>query len=331
VDASDVWNGRLAVRVDCDEPAVRLGQPRGFDVQPFQVGNASERAKELFGAHRFARGKLGSNFAEAVPSHADDATVALEAAIARFEVPNEAARQLGIEKSERSRPLVDHDHLHAERGEDGRVLAGDDTGAEHGKRSGKIAHRQNRVAVENVLVIDGYPGRRARNGPSGDDHVFGMCLSARAADGPDFDDERLGKARFATPDMDAVAAQLIGDVALVPADNGVEPQHQAADLEIVAHRDFEHRPAPPLKAAQRERGLPQRLARHGALVHAGTADLGFAFDDEHGGASLGALDGRLLPCGPAADDDEIEGIHAIAATMSITRCRKSKSLSTSSG
>ena len=39
-DGVHVRNGGLAMSVDLDEPTRRFGEPRRFDVQPHQVGDA---------------------------------------------------------------------------------------------------------------------------------------------------------------------------------------------------------------------------------------------------------------------------------------------------
>jgi hypothetical protein len=90
----------------------------------------------------------------AVERDAIEAASAQEVAARLTQLGQEVLDQLLIHEAERTLPLVDDRHLHPERCEDGRVLASEHARAQHHQRLRQVREREQRVAVQDVLVID---------------------------------------------------------------------------------------------------------------------------------------------------------------------------------
>ena len=143
--------------------------------------------------------------------------------------------------------------------------------------------------------------RHAGDRAGGDDHVLADHPVFRAVDAAHLDLVRAHEAGFRPPHLDAVARQLVGHVTHVRMDHCIEPEHQAAYLQVFPHRHLEHPAASTPEVAERKRGLAQRLAGDRAPMNARAPHFVVAVDHEHRGSGLGPLDGRLLSGRTAPD------------------------------
>src|SRR5262249_18027668 len=105
------------------------------------------------------------------------------------------------------------------------------------------------------------------------------------------------EARAAAPADDAVALELVPEVALVALAHGLEPAHQAGDLRLRGNGDVDHALAARAQAHGLAGALAQRLARDRSALHALAAGGGIAVDDEHALPGLGRLDGGFVSGG----------------------------------
>ena len=149
----------------------RLGErdAGGVELEAVDIGDAPERHQDLVGED--LRPSLNSVRTCETPSHfVDDGVGARNvfAAVAAQLLDVERG-ELGIEERQRRIVLVGLRHLAAERGEHRGVFAGDDAAAEHQQAARQVGQREDGIAVEHVLVVDGEMRRRARPRAGGDD------------------------------------------------------------------------------------------------------------------------------------------------------------------
>ena len=329
----EVVDARAAELVDREVAALGGRQAGGLHVQTLQAGRTAQRDEHLVAAQPLAALERGDDVARPVPGQLGCAVARDEAAACGLEVADEAVGQLGIEEAQGPRAAVDHGHLDAQGLEDARELRGDHAAAEDDERPRQVDHRQDRVAVEHVLVVDVDALRPARPRAGRDDDRVAGDPTALAVDGQHLDLPRRHEARPAPGDLDVVALDLLGHVVLVALEHAVEPVHQAAHGRV-RRQGLAGQPGGPLLQARQVQGrLAQRLARDRAAVHALAADLALAVDQEHARPGLGALDGGLLARGSGADHHQVVAVdaHERASADSRTRSRRWSSSSSSSG
>ena len=90
-----------------------------------------------------------------------------------------------VEELERPRPLIDHRHLHAERGEHRRVLDADHARADDDHRPRQLFEAEDRVGGRDGLAVDLHAGRLAGHRADGDEDVLGgqaACAGRRLHD-----------------------------------------------------------------------------------------------------------------------------------------------------
>src|SRR5262249_7701777 len=152
----DVWHVRATIFIDHDEPAAVHLDAREVETKPLDIRDASKRREHFVRNDALAVRK--DHFAlqgtrEAVVMNLLDPSLSQIVPTKQLELRAIRIRELGIEKRHGSWLRVNHGDLHAESGEDRCVLARNNASAENRERTRKIGHRQDRVAIEDVLVI----------------------------------------------------------------------------------------------------------------------------------------------------------------------------------
>src|SRR5439155_6796477 len=115
--------------------------------------------------------------------------------------------------------------------------------------------------------------------------------------------------RDAIDDLDAVPVKLVGDDVQLMFDDQVLSRHQVPQGQALFERARNAAEGAELKSVQVKYCILQGFARERAGVDARPAEDRFFFDDSHALSKLGRLDRRLLPCGSAADDEQIKLTH----------------------
>ena len=128
-----------------------------------------------------ARGEVDQALAVRVPGDLDlrDGVAAAEHDVALPHLVDQLVDDFLVEELERPRPLIDHRHLHAERGEHRRVLDADHAGADDDHRPRQLVEAEDRVGGRDGLAVDLHAGRLAGHGADGDQDVGGR-QAARA-------------------------------------------------------------------------------------------------------------------------------------------------------
>jgi hypothetical protein len=259
----------------------------------------------FFRADRATAAKFRAHFGDAIPARrgrfqAGQVFTAVPAQLVDVETG-----ELRIQETQRAIELVGLCHLDAERGEHRCVLARDHAAAEYEQRARQVRERQDGVAVEDVLVIDGEMGGRARPRTGGDDDDRRAHAGLGAVDAPHGQlvrrifhgaPVRRDKSRATTQQFDAVALELCRHVRIVRGDGLADTVEQRLDGLVE-----EIHPAHALAY----RMLAQRLAGNRAGVHARAADPAVSLDDGDTLAGFRGLDRRLLPGGARTDDDDV--------------------------
>ena len=147
------------------------------------------------------------------------------------------------EETERIRRLVEHGDAAAEGGEDRGVLAGDHATAEYHHRTGYIGQAQDRVAVEDVFVIDLDRGHVARPGAGRQDDARSPQLALRTVEPLHLDAIRRDEAAAATHQFHLVAGQLRLEVTVLGIDDTIDPVQQRGERGITLQFNFERRGA----------------------------------------------------------------------------------------
>jgi hypothetical protein len=168
------------VRIDLDRPARAQREPRLCEVETGDLRRAPERAERLFTRENFAILQLCLHARDAVELDMAQRAAAEVATAHALELGDPALGELGVEERERSLRLVDHRDLDAQRGEKRGEFRGDHSAAENDEGLGEVGQPEDRVAVEDVLVIDDDVGRSSRARARRDDDVLGAHDVPRA-------------------------------------------------------------------------------------------------------------------------------------------------------
>ena len=199
----------------------------------------------------------------------------------------------GVDEGQQARGLLDDRHPNPERGEDTRILASDNAGADDRQRCREILELQDVVAGKNAIAVQRHPRIARRLGADCDQNLIGGdCSGAGIFLERQLQRVRIDKGCLGMLQLDAVAKELM-----------------AGDVDFVAHHRFD------AKKQIRQRDLffnlvrfaiegvlaitgkvknrlAHSLAGDGSDVHAYAADDGFAFDHQHPLAQLGGLNRR---------------------------------------
>ena len=203
----DVRHRGLAIFIHGQDPAGGRGQSRRADVQAIQASDAAEREEDFFARHHFTAGQRRDHLIDAIKDAAPRFLLTDEAPAHFSEGVQEAIGQLRIHEADGMLSSVEHRHLHAQGREDRRVLARDHARAQHGQGLRKVGHREDRIAAENVLVVDGYVRGRARLRADRDHHEAGRGAAHFAVDSAHLDFVRGDESGATVTMRDAIAGR----------------------------------------------------------------------------------------------------------------------------
>ena len=276
-DGVDVRHRGAAVGVDLEEAARAVrARPARVEAEAVEVGDSRPSATSSLSLVEPAPSSSGGLDARRRRSRRDLVEAAATGGT-RPPARSNAARKCSTSSASRKpsggRPRVDHVTSTPSGGEDRRVLARDDAAAEHDQRARQVQQRQDRVAVEDVLVVD-----RDSGGSRGREPVAMTTASALDASGADRR-RRAPRARRPTtkrarPCRRSMPLRRAGapDSRSCARDHLHRAPGQARDLEVLARRSIEKTPPERRwKPASGERGLAQGLARDGAAADARAA------------------------------------------------------------
>jgi ketosteroid isomerase-like protein len=208
-------------------------------------------------------------------------------------------------KLERAGSLVHQRHFHAQRGEHGRVLDADHSGAYDHQRARNPGELDDVVAGDDAGAVHrGIARRRGGVGAGGDEDI-------RRGDGANavalLDAEGVGiqERAVAEDELDPVPAQLVFDDRAFLLYHPLDPLQQlgrGGPLVRAGRAALVERLAGP---AERQDRFPEGLAGNGAGIHADAAQHDALFDDGDPAAQLGGLHRGPLARGAAAETDEI--------------------------
>ncbi len=146
-------------------------------------------------------------------------------------------RKRSIQKSQRLGGLVDQGHRAAERSENRRILAGDHAAAEYDHGAGNVGQAQNRVAVENVLMVDLDGGDVARTGAGGEENPRRSQCAAAAVQTLNFDPIAAQEHPAAADQLDLVARELRLQITVLSCDDRIDSLQQRGQWRIAGQFD----------------------------------------------------------------------------------------------
>ena len=212
--------------------------------------------------------------------------------------------------------------VHAQSRERACVLAADDAGADDGEFFRQRSHLQELRRVVNPIALEGKHGwvewRRSRGEEhvcraqqdvvrAGCGHAYRVSVEKAAGAGNALDIRLLEHRGCAVPGALADTLPRRGEI---------------AHARLPPQRNVDAEQPPRLQAGKGERRLPQRLARHGAGIEAGAADVSLALDEGDAAAEPSAPPRADNADRSAAEDNQIELAHVDTPRQVVALARR---------
>ncbi len=327
-------DGGLPVFVDGDPALLVQGKPGRLKIQFFDVRLTPQRDQHLFALDRHAVRQPGDDGGHAVPHHFLDGLSHVKPSALPFDAALKHLDDFRVHERQGTLGPIDERDFDTQQRKGRGIFAGDDPSAQDRQRAGQVDHRQDRIAVQHMFVIDRNFRNRTRSGPRGQHDRVGSQGLAGAVDGLQFHFMRREKSRASVSIGHAVAGELVGHVTLVRLHHLIQAVQQHGHGHIKPQPSFEHFTRA-FETLELQCRLAQRLTGNRAPVHTVAADALFLFDQDDFLAGLGALNGGLLAGRTAPHHHDVIGIgghhNGIASTTACTLSFRASSASISLG
>jgi len=198
----------LVAFIDLHMSAAADGESEPVETDSVQVGHAAEGGQHDVGALRITVPHLHLDLRKPVETCAQNLARAPVPAAHRLECLQKALAQTGIEKSQRFRRLVEQGHRAAQCGENGGILAGDHSAAQHHHGARKVGQAENGIAVQDVFVIHFDGGHVSRPRARREQHSRRAHHPVRAVQALHLHAVRVQKGAAAVNQLDLVALEL---------------------------------------------------------------------------------------------------------------------------
>ncbi len=291
------------------QPAARVGpQPGRLQVEALGVALASGCAEQGLRVELLPARQVRDHVPALAPLHALHHLAEPEGHARAAHVVHERVHDLAVEEVEQPLPRVHHRHRGAEGREHAGVLHPDHAAAHHDHAARHVAKLEQSVGVDDRTVVDRHPERPDRRGAGGDHEPLRPEQVTVPGRG-DHDRVRVEEARLTLQHVDAVTRELGPIHVDLALDHVVAPEHEVGHRHLRLHPIRDAVEAALVDPRQIEHRLAQGLRGDRAGVHAHPADHRLPFHDRGAPAQLRSLDGRVVPGGAAADDDQLVVAH----------------------